>query len=420
MVEIEPMTINERRKYVYKMWERYRHASRKEKGRLLDEMQAVTGLHRKSLIRILTGRLSRQKRRRERGRTYGAEVEDVVRVVARSLDYPCAERLKPALVPLARHLERQGEVQVTPQTLERLGQVSVSTLKRMLKRLGRSEAKLAYRKPPRRPRPSLRHAYPMRRIAWDVAAAGHFEVDLVVHSDEDTRGDVIHTLQMVDVKTGWSELEAVYGRSYLAMRDGFEAILRRLPFPIRELHPDNGSEFFNAHLLRFWQSRIPALVISRSRPYHKNDNRFVEENNHSLVRAYVGHGRLDRLEQLFLLRQLYAALWLYHNFFQPVMRTQHKIRQDEQHYRRVFDTPKTPFERLCEVETLPPAVLAQLQALRDQTNPLHLRQQIADLIDQLWAVPSHHPAQPVNVYQTLRKEPDPSVTFSFELITPPR
>ena len=420
MVEIERMSINERRKYLYKLWERYRNASRKEKGYLLDEMQAVTGMHRKSLIRLMRGRLSRKRRSREPGRTYGAAVEDAVRVIARSLDYPCAERLKGALVPVALHLQRLGEVRLEPETLERLRRVSISTLKRMLKRAGRSEAKLAYRKPTRQKRHSLRRAYPMRRIAWDVAAAGHFEVDLVLHCDEDSRGEFIHTIQMVDVKTGWSEIEAVYGRSYLAIKDGFEAILRRLPFPIRELHPDNGNEFFNDHLLRFWQDKIPALVISRSRPYHKNDNRFVEENNHRLVRAYVGHGRLDRLDQLLILRQLYAALWLYHNFFQPIMRTQQKIVVHPQRYRRVFDIPKTPFERLCEVETLPPALLAQLQSLHPQTNPLHLRQQIADLIDQLWASSPQKTAQPVDIHQTLRKEVDPSVTFSFEPFNHPR
>ncbi len=101
MSETEPMTINERRKYMHKMWDRYRKAGRKGKGYLLDEMEQVTGMHRKSLIRILTGRLSRKKRSRERGVTYGAAVLDAVQVIARSPDYPCAERLKPNLVWMA-------------------------------------------------------------------------------------------------------------------------------------------------------------------------------------------------------------------------------------------------------------------------------------------------------------------------------
>jgi collagenase-like PrtC family protease len=88
---------------------------------------------------------------------------------------------------------------------------------------------------------------------------------------------------MVDIATSWVEPVAVLGRSYLVMQDAFLVILERIPFPILELHPDNDAAFFNAHLLRFWQERIPALTLSRSRPYHKNDNRFVEQRNGFLI-----------------------------------------------------------------------------------------------------------------------------------------
>jgi len=414
MSETDPMTISERRKYLHKMWERYHKASRCEKGRLLDEMEQITGMHRKALIRVLTGRLSRKKRARERGAVYGVIVADVVRVIARSLDYPCAERLKPALSWMAQHLASHHEIRLEPETQQQLEEISVSTLKRILKKMGRTAPKLAYRKPPRSQRNHLRNAYPMRRIPWDIPEPGHFEVDLVVHSGEDSAGEFIHTLQMVDVHTGWSEIEAVYGRSYMAMQDGFQTILKRVPFPILELHPDNGSEFFNKHLLRFWQQNIPQLTLSRSRPYHKNDNRFVEENNHSLVRAYVGHGRLDTVEQLAILRNLYQRLWLYHNFFQPVLPTVEKVFSDPLHYKRIFGPAQTPFDRLRARASLPPTVLASLTQLRERTNPIHLRSQIDELISRLClATPTHAP-QTVNVYHTLRKETDPSVTFSFE------
>ncbi len=314
---------------------------------------------------------------------------------------------------MTRHKELRPEL----DTLKKLEQISVSTLKRMLKRVGRAEPKLAYRKPPRTQRNHLRKAYPMRRIPWDIPTPGHFEVDLVVHSGEDSAGEFIHTIQMVDVYSGWSEIEAAYGRSYKAMRDGFQTILNRLPFPILELHPDNGSEFFNRHLLHFWQRHIVQLDLSRSRPYHKNDNHFVEENNHSLIRAYVGHGRLDRLEQLTILRQLYQLLWLYHNFFQPVLRTREKVFSDAHYYKRIFDPANPPFDRLCETISLPSSTLAKLRQLRDHTNPVHLRNRIEDLITQLWAAISDRPAAPVNVLHTLRKEHGTSVTFSFEPTT---
>ena len=125
----------------------------------------------------------------------------------------------------------------------------------------------------------------MLRTPYNTPEPGHFKVDLLLHCDENHSGNDIHTIQMTDVATGWCEIQAVFGRSYRVMQDGFACILGNLPMPVIEIHPDNGSEFFNHHLLRFWKEKVPDLAISRSRPYQKNDNRFVEENNSSLVRA---------------------------------------------------------------------------------------------------------------------------------------
>jgi hypothetical protein len=109
------------------------------------------------------------------------------------------------------------------------------------------------------------------------------------------------------------------------MKDGFSRILVRLPFSVQELHPDNGSEFFNNHMLRFWHGLKPKPQLSRSRPYHKNDNRFVEQKNATLVRAYLGYDRLDTVAQTLVVNQLYDKMWLYYNLFQPVMRLSEKI-----------------------------------------------------------------------------------------------
>jgi len=420
MSETEAMTIDERRKYLHKMWGRYRGAAKKEKGKLLDEIEAVLGMHRKAIIRVLNGRLSRKKRSRERGREYGVDVDDAVRVIARSLDYPCAERLQPNLVWMAQHLGRHGELRVGQETLEKLARISVSTLKRTLKRVGRSEPKLAAQKPKRPPVSDLRRPYPMSKIAWDIPDAGHFEVDLVHHGGESAAGEYIHTLQMVDVATGWSEVVAVYGRSYRVMADGLDYVLSRLPFAVREIHPDNGAEFFNQHLLRYWKEKAPTLQITRSRPYQKNDNRFVEENNHSLIRAYLGHDRLDTQRQLQLLRQLHELLWLYHNFFQPVMRLQEKQYLTPLHYRRKYDQPKPPFDRLKAQNILPEETRLRLENLRNQTNPLALRQQIDQLISQLLSLPTLRQSETVNVFETLIRKEEASVTLSFEPTTPCR
>jgi hypothetical protein len=388
MSENEPMNVNERRKYLHKMRIRYWQAKeRTAKSALLDEMMAVTGLHRKSLIRLIKGELARKPRRKQRGKTYGAEVQQVVEQIAHSLDYPCAERLQPNLVWLGKHLATHGELEVSEAIERKLETISVSTLKRMLPPVQQVAERLAHRKGQPRGSYAQRQAIPIRRIAWDEPMPGHLEIDLVHHCGAHPSGQYVHTLQATDVATGWSECVAILGRSYLVIQDGFQRLEQRLPFPILEVHPDNGSEFLNDPLLRFWRQRATPLDLSRSRPYAKNDNRFVEESNLSLVRAYLGYERLDTVEHTRLLNQLYDQLWLYHNFFQPVMRLQEK-NFDKGCCKRVYDPARPPLDRLLHSKILPAFKAAQLLALRHSINPVQLRIQIHDLIDQVAALPT--------------------------------
>lgn len=381
MPDSEAMTIDERRKCVKRMQGRYLAAGRADRGRLLDDLGALTGLHRKSLVRLLrSADLARRPRTSGRGREYGIAVDDALRVIWETLDYVCAERLRPALVPTARLLARHGELRLDEGLAEQLGRISVASVQRRLSRLGQDTPRL----PRKGPEPANRvaRAIPMRRIPWDVAEPGHFEVDLVHHSGPTTDGDYVHTLQMVDVATGWSERVAVLGRSQRQMEAGFRRILERLPFPILELHPDNGSEFLNAHLVRFWGEAITGLRLTRSRPYQKNDNRFVEQKNDTLVRAYVGHGRLDTPEQGAALNALYDQMWAYYNLFQPVLHLIEKTASGTR-VRRRWDDAKAPFERLAATNALTPEHRATLEALREATNPRALRRAIHAGLDAL-------------------------------------
>lgn len=407
----DPMTIDERRKFLFRMQQRYRAAGRVEKGRLLDEMVMVTGQHRKHLIRLMGSELARQPRQRERGACYGPEVGRVVAVVAESLDWVCAERLTPNLKWLAEHLAAQGELELSANVLFQLEAISVSTVRRLLARLPRERPRLPRGGPEQANR--LARAIPAERIPWDIGEPGHFEVDLVHHCGPSASGNYLHTLQMLDVATGWSERVAVLGRSYLVMKDGFERILARLPFPVLEIHPDNGSEFLNDHLLRFFQEKVTGLRLSRSRAWHKNDNRFVEQSNDSLVRAYLGYDRLDTVAQTRLLNQLYDQMGLYHNLFQPVMRLAEKQVRPSPEGRpskivRRFDQAQTPFDRLCALGGLSPEHQSELTAWRARSNPRALRRAIYDLLDQLWALPLADPTVSEDVFLTLFRPLDSS------------
>jgi len=205
----------------------------------------------------------------------------------------------------------------------------------------------------------------------------------VHHGGESTLGEYAHTLQLIDVATGWSERVMLAGRNYQAMRDAFEQVSQRLPFAIKELHPDNGPEFFNWHLVRYWKEKVSGVQLSRSRPYHKNDNRYVEQKNDTLVRQYFGSLRLETKEQIEAGNRLYEQLWLYYNLFQPVMHLVAKTAVGEK-VRRRWDTAKTPFERLLATGVLSQEQQQRLQVLYEQTNPLHLREAIYEGVTLLW------------------------------------
>lgn len=382
----DKMSIDERRKYLKVVAARYAKAGRAERSGLLTEMAAVTGLHRKSLLRLLHApTLERMpKRPRFRRRRYGPEVADVVRVVWESLDYVCAERLTPALLPTAQQLARWEELTLTHAVEGQLSAISRATVQRLLQRFQQDSPKLPRRKP--QPPNRLLREVPMERLSWATASPGTLEADLVHHCGLVAAGEYIHTLQLVDIATGWSERVAVLGRSQAAMVEGFRRVQARLPFPITHLHPDNGSEFFNNHLLRYFGEEVTGLRLSRSRPYHKNDNRFVEQKNSTLVRAYVGYERLDSARQCTALNALYDQLWVYYNLFQPVLHLVGKEMVDGK-LRRKWDQALTPYQRLLASKTLSPQQEARLIALYAGTNPRLLRKAIYQAVERLWQKP---------------------------------
>lgn len=404
MTTEEKMTVDERRKYLRRMKKRYVGAGRKERGRLLDEMEAVTAMHRKSLTRLMGGSLARKPRCRQRGSPYGPEVDDALRVISESLDYICPERLTPNLAWMAEHLAAHSELEVTPALLEQLKRISVSTVGRRLRRMRQDQPRLPRRRAPRRR--ALTRDIPMRRIAWDEQEPGRFETDLVYHSGPNASGEFVYTLQMIDVATGWSERRALLGRSYLVMEQAFRYFLARLPFPVLEIHSDNGSEFLNHHLIHFWREIVQGVTLSRSRPYQKNDNRFIEQKNRTLVRAYLGYDRLDTVAQTRAVNWLYDKMWWYYNFFQPVMRLQDKTvvaatDNSPTRLKRRFDQARTPFDRLCATTAIPHSCRTQLQTLRSQINPRQLRQEIYALLDYIFSLPGAVSGQSEDVHQLL-------------------
>ena len=404
MVAQVKMTIDERRKYLRIMQSRYLKAGRAEKTALLDEMEEVTGMHRKSLTRLLHSDLKRHNRQRERGAEYGPEVDEALALIAKALDYVCAERLHGSLLSTAELLVHHKTLALSPQLREKLERISLSSVRRHAP--GPADAPDRVARPQRRTQTRWQRELPAGRIAWDIAEPGHFEVDVVHHCGAKAQGEYVYTLQLIDVATGWSERGAILGRSHLVMADAFYTLLHRLPFPVRELHPDNGSEFLNDYVIPFLHKHYPDVTLSRSRPYRKNDNPHVEQKNRTLVRDFLGDWRFDTVQQTRYLNRLYEVMGPYYNLIQPVLHLVDKesvaaTEQHPAHLRRTHDRARPPLERLCETKVLTPEREATLRAQRLAINPLDLRERIYQMVQHLLSYECAKPGEVQDVYQTL-------------------
>jgi hypothetical protein len=404
MTTDDKMNIDERYKYLRIQQPRYAQAqTRREKKELLDEMEKVTGLHRKHLIHLLRqGRLKRHARSRERHRKYDADVDAALALVWEAQDYICAERLQPVLVFTAEQLAQCGELHLGPGLKEQLRTISPSTMRRHLPTVPPDRVARA-----RKRFQNIHQAeIPIRRIPWDTREPGHFELDLVHHCGAQTEGEYVYTLQIVDVATGWSGRRAILGRSYIVVADALYYLAHQIPFPVLELHPDNGSEFLNDHLLRFLAQYYPALEHSRSQPGTPNDNRYVEQKNSTLVRAFLGDRRLDTVRQTRYLNHIYDQMHLYHNFIQPVMHQIEKVWVPNAEHaggytRRKHDDATPPVVRLCATTTLPETERVALLMQRREINPLALRRKIHAELQHLFTYPVAVKGQPESAFETL-------------------
>jgi len=388
----EEMNIDERFTYLRLMQKRYREADRRVKARLLDEMETMTGLNRKYLIGQMNSfELYRRPRRHERGRVYGNEVVQAITTIGDALDWICAERLQPTLRGTAEHLIGFGEMRATAEVLAKLGRISVATVGRILTDI-RPVERLPRAYPGRRAENSAQRAVPIAIIPWDMGEPGHFEIDLVHHGICDEQNRLVCTLQCIDVLTGWSERFAIMGHEFDAIWGALQTFKHLCPIPVRQIHSDNGAEFINTALIACFGADKLAASQTRGRPGYHNDNRFVEQKNSSLVRAYLGTAPLHTYEQLRALNLAYQDMRIYYNLFQPVLRQIERtavLRPNSTVYiKRQQDRARTPLQRLLVAE--PPIsreAQEHLLILHQTTNPLALKRRIHAQIRALIATP---------------------------------
>jgi hypothetical protein len=360
---------------------RYLQASKAEKGRILDEFVATTGYHRKYAIRLLRHGPPRRPAGRRRGRrTYTPAVVHALTQVWEVCDGICSRRLHPFLPEIVEVLERHHELVLTPETKALLLQMSRATMDRLLKpaRERRPQRGLSTTKPGT----LLKKAIPVRTFAdWDDVRPGFLELDLVAHCGDSTSGEYIHTLDTVDVATGWSECVAVPNRGQQAVFQALQLIRTRLPFPLLGIDSDNDSAFINNHLYRYTQREH--ITFTRSRPYKKNDQAHIEQKNWSVVRRLIGYDRYDSPQALDRFNALYQDVRLYVNFFQPSLKLVEKHRVDNK-VRKKYDLAQTPYQRVLHLSGVTEADKDALRQAYVNLNPVVLRRNIDAHLNALW------------------------------------
>lgn len=317
--------------------------------------------------------------RKQHPRKYDDEVFRALKKVWEILDFISSRRLHAALPEVIPRLVTFRELRIKKSVQKRLLEVSPATIDRML-RPERKKYALKGRATTK-PGTLLKHQIPIRTFSdWDDAEPGFLEMDLVGHDGGRAEGDYCFTLDMTDIATGWTEQAAVQNK---AQKWVFEALLdlrQRLPFAIRGLDSDNGSEFINNHMVAYCTDQ--KITFTRSRPWRKNDNCYIEQKNWSIVRRHADYARYETPEACQLLNQLYRVLHDYNNFFMPSMKLKEKIRDGAKVTKR-YDTPKTPYARVAHSDKIPKIVKEQLKRHYEQLNPAALKRQIEKLQKQL-------------------------------------
>ena len=388
------MTAHAKWEYLKTIYPRYRPARRPEKQQLLDECCRITGDHRKHAGRWLNGPTPTGERPRARPRRpalYGPAVIAALTAIWTAAGYPWSVRLK-ALLPLWLPRARR-RLRLSPALERPLLTISPRQIDRRLAPQKRQRQKRLYGRT--KPGTLLKHHIPIKTDRWNVAGPGFTEIDLVSHSGTAAEGEFLHSLNVTDLHTTWVETRAVLGKHQRGVPAALVELQQALPFRLRGIDSDNGSEFINGHLYDY--CRAQAIQFTRGRPYKKDDNAHIEQKNWTHVRKLLGYVRYDSPAALTAINALYAhELRLLQTLFLPSVKLVRKERVGSR-LRRRYDAPRTPLERVLACAEVDQAKVDALVALRDRLDPFTLAETIDRQLEAIFALanPRQSPATPM-------------------------
>jgi len=375
---VGPLSVRE---YAASLRPRYRLAVRGDKSRLLDEFCRVTRRDRKVAIRLLRHPPKRPRHGAGRPREYPTTLRPALEQVWEASDYLCSKRLAPFLPELLETLARHEELALSADVRRALLRISPATIDRLLAPVRRQYRRhgLATTSPSVA---ALRAQVPLRTFGeWAHVPPGHVQADLLAHCGDSGHEFFLTSLLAIDVATGWTELQAVWGKGHHRVGAAMQAVRQALPMPLLTLHTDNGGEFLNQLLIPWCREK--RIAFTRGRPYRKNDQAYAEQRNGAVLRRYIGYDRYSSRAAFAALQAVHERLRLYVNFFQPLR----KLVSKERHGARVvkrYDRAQTPYRRVLASGVLTPERRAALTAQYQGLNPLRVRADLQTRLDTLW------------------------------------
>jgi len=370
------LSLQTRRALLQQVIPQYRQASSvKKKSRLLDTFTATTGYNRKYAMWLLNHtKAEHSTPQHTRPRHYGPEVQHALFLAWHAANRICAKRLMPFLPTLVEALERHEYLHLTEECRRQLLSMSAATADRLLRsQRNRSQGGLSAT----RAGTLLKQQIPIRTFAeWNEIRPGFLEADLVAHCGTNIEGGYLYTLTLTDIATGWTECLPLLHRSREAVLAALKRIRTLFPFPILGIDTDNGGEFINETVIAYCEQEH--ITFTRGRPYQKRDQCFVEQKNGAIVRQVVGYDRFVGEHAYRQLTELYRALRLYVNCYQPSMKLLSK-QHDGKKVRYVYDPAKTPLQRLLLSGILSGEKHDELNAVAQSLDPLRLFEQLEQL-----------------------------------------
>jgi hypothetical protein len=366
VTEKTTMSLSSKKEYLGRVHGRYQRAGREHKSRILDEFCANCGYHRKFALRLLNRPLHTPRRKPGPKAKYDPlQLLPPLKKIWLCSDQPCSKLLKATLPLWLGFLPK-----LSPAIERDLLSMSAATLDRLLKPVRFAHRRRGLRTT--RPGKLLRHHIPLRAGPPDTSSLGHVEADTVAHCGDSTAGDFVYSLTFTDVCTGWTEIRATWNKSALGIVEQLRDIESKLPFKIKTFHADNGSEFLNWPLWDYLRGPKRKVMFTRSRPYRKNDNAHVEQKNWTHVRQLFGHERFEHAQLVPLMNDIYAHWNLLQNHFRPTFKLRSKEKCGSR-YRRHYEQPQTPYQRLIQRPELTPDARHRLKIEHEAIHPFALK-----------------------------------------------